>query len=457
MSQPQPRNAPGFRQLLPPPFGPVARLGTDALGFLLDGRNQFGDVFRFQVGPVVIHLISHPDALEHVLIRHARQYPRSWIYSRTRMLVGDGLVSTEGNPWRRLRRMSQPAFHPRRVASMAAAMTDETGRMLDRWGQKRAGTSMDVAEAFMDLTLRIAGRTLLSVDLGGAVDRLSRAVTTSLDYLAHRLEHPLAAPLLVPTPRNLRFRQARRTLRGLVQRAIHDRRTHPGDPDADLLAMLLAVRDAETGAALSDVELVDQILTFLGAGHETTAVGLAWTFYLLSQHADQRERMESEVDAALGDRIPNAADLAILPITRRVVEESLRLYPPVYAVARDAKVADVVGGFRIPRGSIVLISPYVTHRHPEVWPDPDRFDPDRFLPERSAGRPRLAWMPFLGGPHQCIGQEFAMMELVLVAAMVARRFRLTLLEGARVEPRARLSLRPRFGLPMVVEPRNSPA
>jgi cytochrome P450 len=220
----------------------------------------------------------------------------------------------------------------------------------------------------------------------------------------------------------------------------------------DLLAILLDVRDDETGAGLSDRELRDQVVTFLVAGYETTAIGLTWALYLLSLHPEARERVREEVESVLGDRTPTAADLPRLAYTRRIFDESLRLYPPVYAVARDAVQADTIGGFDIPARSVVILSPYVTHRHPEFWTDPEAFDPDRFTPERSAGRPRFAWYPFLGGPHQCIGQEFAVHEAVVAIATVVPSFRLTPAPAAVVEPEPVLTIRPRGGMNMTVEP-----
>jgi cytochrome P450 len=219
----------------------------------------------------------------------------------------------------------------------------------------------------------------------------------------------------------------------------------------DLLAMLLDVRDDETGAGLSDRELRDQVVTFLVAGYETSAIGLTCALYLLSLHPEAWDRVREEVELVLGDRTPTAADLARLAFMRGVFDEAARLYPPVYAVARDAVQADTIGGFDIPARSVAILSPYVTHRHPEFWPDPDAFDPDRFTPERSAGRPRFAWYPFLGGPHQCIGQEFAVLEAVVALTTVVRSFRLTLRLGAVVEPEPVLTIRPRGGMNMRID------
>jgi cytochrome P450 len=448
------RTAPGVRQLIPLPYyGPMARMRHDPLGFLLDGLRRYGDVFRFRLGPLVFHQLAHPDHVKYVLIDNAKNYPRSWYYARTKGVVGEGLVTTEGAAWRRLRRLAQPAFHHQRIAALAEPMTAAIAAMLGRWREHaRSGEPLDVAVEFAGLTLGIVGQALLGIDLAGEADRIGQAVTMALEYLERRLNDLLIIPSRLPTSRNLRARRAMRTLDTLIFDIIAGRRREPGRDAGDLLSMLLAARDEETGEGLTDVELRDQILTFIVAGYETTAVALAWTMSLLGRHPDAEARLRTEVADVLGGRTPTAEDLPRLTYTRRVIEESLRIYPPVYALARDAVEEDEIGGFRIPARSTVVLSPYVTHRHPGIWPDPEVFDPDRFAPDRSAGRPRLAWFPFLGGPHQCIGQEFAMMEMTLVISMLVQSFRLRLAPGARVEPRPMLSLRPRDGLPMIVEP-----
>jgi cytochrome P450 len=333
-------------------------------------------------------------------------------------------------------------------------MTEAIDAMRARWHKLAgAGGPLDILGEFSHLTLAIVGRALLSIDLGGDADRIGAAVTEALDYLDGRINTVVPIPYFVPTPRNLRARRAIGTFDAVVADILAARRREPGHDHGDLLSMLLAARDEETGSALSDREVRDQVITFIGAGHETTAVALAWTFYLLDQNPDATDRLRDEVDRVLGDRVPTVDDLPNLSFTRRVIEESLRIYPPVYGTIRDAREEDEIGGFRIPARSMIVLVPYVTHRHPEFWPDPDRFDPDRFLPEAEAARPRFAWYPFLGGPHQCIGQEFAMLEATLATAMIARSFRLRLAPGASIEPRPKLSLRPRGGMPMVLERR----
>jgi cytochrome P450 len=449
--------APGLRQWIPVPVGWVGRMQRDPLRFLVEVRERYGDVVRLHAGPWRFHLVAHPDHVRHVLLDHQKNYPRSWLYERTKVAAGTGLVTTEGAAWRRLRRMSQPAFHHDRIAALVGVMSDEADAMRRRWLNRAAGSGgsfrTELSHEFETLALRVVGRALLGTDLADTTDALGPMVTELLSYTLYRLNNRVAPPRWVPTRRNVHFTRALRSFDALIAEILARRRSASDDGQVpDLLAMLLDVRDDETGAGLSDRELRDQVVTFLVAGYETTAIGLTWALYLLSLHPEARERVRDEVESVLGDRTPTAADLPRLAFTRRVFDEALRLYPPVYAVARDAVQADTIGGFDIPARSVVILSPYVTHRHPEFWPDPEAFDPDRFTPERSAGRPRFAWYPFLGGPHQCIGQEFAVLEAVVAIATVVRSFRLTLPPGAVVEPEPLLTIRPRGGMSMTVEP-----
>jgi cytochrome P450 len=410
-------------------------------------------VFRYQVGPWSFHLVSRPDGVRHVLQDNYRNYPRSWMYRRTRPVIGDGLVSTEGEVWRRQRRMVQPAFTHQRVAALAAPMTDLAARMLDRWDAQYAdtGKTFDVAAEMVGLTLDIVGRTLLGVDLTDDAAVMRRLVSEALAWLEHRMSHLAYPPPWVPTPRNLRFRRTMKAFDSIVYRIVGDRRAAGAGGD-DLLSLMLDVRDEEGGGAgMTDLEVRNQVMTFIGAGHETTAVALAWTWYLLANHPEVENRARAEVDQALAGRRPTFHDLPRLPYLKTVIEEALRVYPPVYGVARDVLADDRVAGYRIPRGTTVILSPYVTHHLPDLWPQPEKFDPDRFTPARSAGRPRFAWFPFLGGPHQCIGQDFAMMEATLILSMVLQRFRLRLAPGATVKFKPLMSLRPATGVPMTLE------
>jgi cytochrome P450 len=442
--------APGVRQYVPLPIGWVAMARNRPIDFLMYGFRTFGDVFRYQSGPFVFHLLSHPDYVKHVLQDHSKNYPRSRFQDLMKLAVGEGLVTSEGPYWLRQRRLAQPAFHRQRVSALAGVMIDSIQSMLGRWQAHAArGQPLDVAAEMMRLTLSIAGKTLFGYDMSGDADAMGHAVTAVFEYLNFRINHLLALPVAFPTPRNLRFRRALGTLDRVVYDII-DRRRRDGQDTGDLLSVLLTAQDEETGERMTDRQLRDEVITFIGAGHETTAQALAWTFYLLSQHPEVDRRFRAEVADVVATRTPTAQDLANLTYTRRVIEESLRLYPPVWGMTRGVTEDDVIGGYHIPARSIVIVCQYVTHRHPAFWDDPERFDPDRFLPERIAALPRYAYFPFAGGPHQCIGNEFAIMEAQLVLAMVAQRYRLSLVPGNSVEPDPIFTLRPRPGVVMAL-------
>ncbi len=446
------RPAPGPRQALPLPYGLIPAMRRDPIRFYSDAVQRYGDVVRFQVGSANWHALRHPDHLKHVLHDHYKNYPRSWAYDIIALMVGRGLVTTEGETWLRQRRLIQPLFNRQRLTMFAGIMTDAAAATVKRW-QPHAGSGrpLDVAQEMLRLTLAIVGRALFSTDLGDEADVLSPPLTVAMDYINHRLNHLFSPPLAVPTPRNLRFRRAMAALDRVVYGIIAARR-RDGGPSDDLVSALLAARDEDTGAPMSDRQIRDELITFLLAGHETTAVALGWTWYLLSRHPEVDRRLRTELAAVFGGRPPTVEDVPRLAYTRRVIEEAMRLYPPVWAVSRIAATDDVIGGYHIPAKSLILVSPYLVHRHPEFWENPEGFDPERFTPERSAGRPRYAYIPFLAGPHQCIGNEFALLEAQLIVATVAQAYRLHLLPGFPVEPHAIFTLRPRHGLQMTVHP-----
>jgi cytochrome P450 len=333
-------------------------------------------------------------------------------------------------------------------------MTAATQAMLDRWEALRRGAEpFDVAVEMSRLTLDIVGRTLFSRHLDDAADEIGRALTEVLALMNDRTMRFLPSPLWWPTALNRRLSRGIRVLDRLVFDIIEARRRADEtveDRSEDLLDMLLRARDEETGEGMTDRQLRDEVMTFVLAGHETTAVALAWTWYLLARHPEVAERLRAEVAAALRGRTPTIDDLPGLQYARMVVEEVMRLYPPVWGFFRQSLAPDRIGSWAVPKGTVVLISPYLTHRHPRVWDDPERFDPDRFAPERVKERPRFAYLPFSGGPRLCIGNEFALMEAQLALAMTVQRYRLELVPGTRIEPESRVTLRPRGGVPMTV-------
>jgi cytochrome P450 len=344
----------------------------------------------------------------------------------------------------------QPAFHRKRLAAFGTLMTSATVMMLDQWQAIAEGNQrLDVAAEMLHLTLRIVGQALFTIDLSDETHSVGQAVTTVNRLLSDYIYAPFP-PLSVPTPRTRRLRAARRTLDQVVHGIIAQHRQQDTDT-GDLLSMLLFVRDEETGQGMNDQQVHDEVMTLLLAGHETVSIALTWTWYLLSQHPEVERRLHAELDEVLGGQMPTVDHLGKLSYTRMVLEEALRLYPPAWIFGRKALADDEIGGYFIPANSMIVLSPYVTHRHPTFWEDPEAFDPERFAPERSASRPHYAYFPFGGGPRLCIGSNFALMEMQFILATIAQRYRLHLVPGHLIEPEALLSLRPRYGLPMTLQ------
>lgn len=436
-------------------LGTIRKVERDSLGFYTGMAREYGDVVRLGAlsGRARWYLVAHPQGVEHVLRTNSRNYTKGVFARPLKLMVGEGLVTSEGAYWLRQRRLAQPAFHKRRIAALADGMAAATQDMLREWDERHAGgRAFDAANEMMRLTLRIVGRALFSADLGGRVGAFGPALTETLEYVNRRSFRLFALPERIPTPRNRRFVRARAELDRVAYDLIEARR-RSGEDAGDLLSMLLLARDEETGERMSDAQLRDEVMTILLAGHETGAVAMSWTWYLLSRHPEQERRLHEELDAALGGRTPTFEDLPRLSYAKMVVEEAMRLYPPAWGIARQAREEDEIGGYRIPAGSPIAILPWVTHRHPALWERPEAFDPERFGPERSAGRPPYAYFPFGGGPRQCIGSAFALMEAQLILAGVAQRYRLRLAPGRRVEPEPLVTLRPRGGMWMTLEAR----
>lgn len=427
-------------------LGNLPERRTNPLALFLQGRERYGDVVHYPMGPFQVYQVSHPDDVKRVLVDHARNYPKTKLMQRLRPVLGEGLLLSEGEFWKRQRRLVQPAFHRERLAELASPITQLTADALERWdGLAGRGEPFDLAAELMRLVLTITGRVLFSTDLSGAAGQVERAVTTLLQEINRRVFMPLPLPDFLPLPGHLRQRAAIRVLDRVVRDIIGERHRRPGHAD-DVLALLMEMRDAETGEGMSDTQLRDEVMTLMLAGHETTANALTWTFYLLQQHPEVEARLVEELDTVLGERVPTLQDLPRLRYTARVFDEAMRLYPPAWLVSRVALEADVLGGYAIPRGAIVVMLPYVIHRHPAFWTQPEVFDPDRFLPERGEPRARYAWLPFGGGQRMCLGSGLALMEGQLVLAMVARRYAFQGVPGQRVEPQALVTLRPRYGL-----------
>jgi cytochrome P450 len=407
----------------------------------------YGDIFYYRAGWIHVYFLNHPDFIEQVLIRNPENFRKDRVVQNSRWFLGRGLLTNEGESWKRQRRLSQPAFHKERIASYAETMTDSAEQMLANW---RSGERLDAHQEMMQITLRIVVRALF----GSEVDETN--ISRSLNVIMRNVSgvRMIFPPLLrhLPLPRMMELRRAVNQLDRAVLDIISQRRRKKQD-SGDLLSMLLAARD-EDGGEMDDTQLRDEIMTFLIAGHETTALALTWSWYLLSSHTEAEQRLHEEVDRVLAGRVPMISDLPSLDYTEAVVKEALRLFPPAWTQARTAINDFELGGYLIPAGSDVVMSQWIMHRDGRFFSDPERFDPDRWSTNRSTNLPRFAYFPFGGGPRQCIGASFAMMEAVLLLATIARKFRLRMLDGSQVTPVPSLTLRPRQSVRMEVTARS---
>ncbi len=418
------------------------------LDFFLDVARTYGDLASFRFGPRRIFLASHPDLIEKVLVTDARHYLKHFGARMYKPVLGNGLVTSEGDFWLRQRRLSQPAFLKHRVLSYAPAMTELTERMLAEWSD---GRPVDVHFEFSSLTSKVALKTLFDLEDDGDRAAFTDALRLAFTLMSERFRSLLPLPLWVPTPRNLRLRRAiahlNRVVDGFV--AAGRARKQPGD---DLLSRLLTAQD-EDGSRMTDRQLRDEAMTLYLAGHETTALTLSWSWYLLATHPEVEARLVEEWRSVLGGRTPTADDLPRLTYTDAVLTEAMRVYPPVYLLGREATGELELGGYRVRKGYTVFLSQWVSHRDPRYFPDPEVFRPERWLDGLAKRLPKYAYYPFGGGPRVCIGNTFALMEAALILATVGRKYRFTYAGDAPPGLNPQITLLPKDGIPAVLERR----
>jgi cytochrome P450 len=439
-----------------PLVGSALALRRDPLGVMERAHREHGDVVRFGLGPRrsgrALYVAFHPDGVRRVLATEADRYRKDNVfYEEIRWALGDGLLNSQDERWLRQRRFVQPLFTRRRTAGYAASMAEEATALVAAWRAPGGPHVVDAHAEMSRLTLRVVGRLLFGADVECAIPVVRHAFPVLGGHARRRGFAPVRVPHEWPTPANRRAERARRAIRGVCDELIAQRRATRGGPRGDdLLTLLVDARDG--GEALDDAEIRDQVLIFMLAGHDTTAIALTFALHLLGRHPEAQRRLQAEVDEVLGARDAAADDAARLPYATMVLKEAMRLYPPAPAIGRRTATGDELCGFAIPPGSDVALSPWVTHRHPAFWPQPLRFDPERFTPEREAARHRHAYVPFGAGPRACIGQAFSMLEAVIALATIVRAFEIRAPDRP-IPLVPRITLHPAAPVPCTLTPR----
>lgn len=421
-------------------------LRRDRIEFLT-AQAALGDVTHFRMGPMKVYFINHPDLVRDVLVVNADKFIKGRALQRARTLLGKGLLTSEGDFHLRQRRMMQPAFHRTRIAEYARAMTYYADSQTAGW---QDGDDLDIDQEMMRLTLRIVAKTLFDSDITDEADKVGKALTTVVE-LFNLLLLPFSELLeKLPFPQSIRLNRARKTLDTIIFRIIDERR-RSGEDTGDLLSMLLAARDEDDGGRMTDEQIRDEALTLFLAGHETTAVAMTWTWYLLSQNPEAEAKFHDELDSVLDGRLPAVDDIPALKYTEAVLAESMRLFPPAWAVGRQCITDHELGGYIVPAGSTVLMSQYVMHRDERFWEDADKFVPERWEKQsiKEAGN-RNIYFPFGGGVRRCIGESFAWAEGILLLATIGSKWKLRLDPDQKIAARPLITLRPKFGMRMKI-------
>lgn len=443
------KNPPGPRGL--PIFGMALEVRKDPLGMLLRMARTYGDIVSIPVMGQTRILVSRPDYVEQVMLfQHAKFHKSELTRKAVGPLLGQGLLTSEGDFWRRQRRLAQPAFHRSRTNAYSPTMLECTRSQAARW---RDGETRNIAEEMMGLTLEVAVRTLFGTTLPGEAETVGRAMTFLMRYSLSRARAPWQIPRHWPTPKNRRANREFEFMDSLVYRIIKERQgRNGGHANSDLLSLLVAAMD-EDGTQMTAKQLRDETMTLFVAGHETTALTLAWTWYLLSENPEAEAKLHEELKQVLGGRSPEPADIERLPYLHAVVQESLRVYPPAYIMARTSIAATNIGGYDFPEGSTLLAAQWVSHRDRRYFDEPEKFRPERWLDGLEERLPGGAYYPFGDGPRRCIGQGFALLESQLVLAEIAQKFRFKLVPGTPVIPEPLVTLRPQHGIAMTIHKR----
>ena len=443
------------KPFLPPgprgiPFlGSLIDYFSDMLGFLKRVSDDYGDIVYYKLGTRKMYLLNNPEHIKDVLVTHNRNFEKSRALKRTKIILGEGLLTNEGEPHIKQRRTIQPVFHHERIKSYGDVMAQYASRVGDGW---KNGGLLNIHKEMMKLTLFIVSKTIFDSDMESKSDEIGECLT-DLVTLFPQMIFPYSEYLdNLPLPANRRFQIAKDKLDSIIYRLIEERRASPGEK-SDLLSMLLEAQDEEGGEVMTDLQVRDEALTLFLAGQESTANSLLWTWYLISTHPEVEKKVHEEVDSVLNGRLPTLDDLGKLSYTQNVFKEALRLYPPAWAVARHVKEDYEVGGYVIPAGADIFMSQYVVHRDPRLFREPDGFIPERWSTNETKDLPRFAYFPFGGGTRRCIGEPFAWMEGVILIATIASKWKMRLVPHQKIVPQALITIRPKNGMNMIMERR----
>lgn len=433
-------------------FGALSSFKKDTLKLLMEMQRRYGGIVRMKMGPYLVHQLTSPEHVKHVLQNNSSNYTRGKFYRGFNLFFGRGMLTTDGAEWKTRRAVSQPFFNRAKLRNQSGVITTTVDELIAKWeGAAKTGEEIDVTDDMMWLAMGVLGRMFYGVDLRDYADRLMPAVRFSLKAMILTGEVKQMLPKWIPTKYQRDLKRYQAVLNGVMDEII-DLHRRGGGSDESVVAALLGATHAVTGKPFTQQQIRAELKTLFLAGHETTGCALTWTLYAISKNIEVRRKLEAELESVLGDRVPTAEDLPQLTYLRQVVDESLRMYPPIWLFPRDAVADDNVNGFHVPAGSTVLVPTYAAHHNKESWEDPEAFDPERFCPVsgKKSGRDRYDYFPFGGGARKCIGMDLALLEIQLAVAMITRRYRLSLVAGHPVTPAALVSLRPQPQVLMTV-------
>jgi cytochrome P450 len=435
-----------------PLVGIIPQLARNPFQFMVEAARTHGGIVRLNIGPTNVYLVSDPDYIKHILVDHHTNYWKGPILRGLKLIIGDGLFTSDGALWQRQRRLMSPSFHRQRLGRMVTTMTDVIANHMSRWSESiEHGKPLDLLEEMVPININILLKTIFGTSISYEAAWVIREASDVIFHHSEKLVFSFFVPMSIPRPGHRRFKAALAVVNTLVDKIIAERRHNLADSD-DLLSTLLQARDEASGTAMDDQQVRDEVMSLFLAGYESTAAALAWAWYLLSQHPAVEQKLQRELADVLGGRTPTFADMPKLNYTRMVIDETLRLYPPFPTFFRTSYASDRLGDYQLPPNSALIISPYVTHRNPAYWDNPEVFDPERFEAHRVGERRSDAYYPFGLGQRLCIGSSLSLLEQQLILAMVAQKYRRELVTEYVLEPYYDIALRPRYGVPMILTP-----